>query len=195
MTVQRRGRARGPLADVGQRPARAGRQADRRSRSARTRSRGRARCSTTRRCPTVEPPRRRGAPIGAASSRATNPPRVHRAADDAAPLRRRRRSAAPSTARSAAGSACARSARSTRSAVALLADAWFPAPWPRLRRARPGADDRPHGPLPRAAAAARLAAARPLHQPARARRLLRGGRRALGARTERWSPSRASSGC
>ena len=49
----------------------------------------------------------------------------------------RRCSAAPSTPRSAAGSACGRSAPLDAPAVAVLADAWFPAPWPRLRALAP----------------------------------------------------------
>ena len=48
--------------------------------------------------------------------------------------------------------------------VLVLADAWYPAPWPRLTALRAGTDDRADRPLPRTPAAARLAPARPLHQ-------------------------------
>ena len=67
-------------------------------------------------------------------------------------------------------------------AVAICADAWFPAPWPRLAELAPGADDRADDLLPLPPPARRLAAARALSHPARSRRLLRRGRRALGAR-------------
>ena len=66
--------------------------------------------------------------------------------------------------------------------IAILADAWFPAPWPRLQASSPRPDDRPDDPLPRAAAARRPSAARPLRHEARPRRLLRRGRRAVDAR-------------
>ena len=48
-----------------------------------------------------------------------------------------RRSAARTTARSAAGSGCASERQLDAPAIALLADAWFPAPWPRLAELAP----------------------------------------------------------
>ena len=82
-------------------------------------------------------------------------------------------------------------------AIAVLADAWFPAPWPRLEGARARADDRPHDPLPRPPAPPRHAPARALPEPARPRRLLRRGRRALGSGRDvrrAIAPARAAAG-
>ena len=66
--------------------------------------------------------------------------------------------------------------------VAICADAWFPAPWPRLAELHPAPtiDLTIHfrAPLPQPG----LAPARALSQPARPRRLLRRGRRAVGTR-------------
>ena len=86
--------------------------------------------------PDVDPPQDR------MTERAPRHPRhpaasLRRADGVPAPVRARRCSAARTTERWAAGSACVRSARSTPPAVALLADAWFPAPWPRLRALAP----------------------------------------------------------
>ena len=66
--------------------------------------------------------------------------------------------------------------------VAICADAWFPAPVAAARRAAPGADDRADDPLPCPPSTGGLAPARPISQPARPRRLLRRGRRAVGTR-------------
>ena len=69
-------------------------------------------------------------------------------------------------------------------AVAVLADAWFPAPWPRLTALAPAPTIDLTDPLPLAAArgcAGCCSGASPI---LRARRLLRRGRRALGARRD-----------
>ncbi len=67
-------------------------------------------------------------------------------------------------------------------AIAVLRRRLVPGTVAAARSARAGADDRPLGPLPHRPPAARLAAARPLHQRPGSRRVLRRGRAALDAR-------------
>ena len=103
------------------------------------------------------------------------------------------------TRRSPAAGCASRAAPLDAPALAMFADAWWPTPLAAPRAAGRRADDRPHGPLPRARAAAarraRGAGARDLPLGDRGRRLLRGGRRAVERATACCSPSRASSPC
>ena len=85
--------------------------------------------------PEVDPPDPRRARRRPVSTR--QPTGVHGSALDAAPLRRRPVHRLRSAARRAAGSACSRNAPLDALAVAICADAWFPAPWPRLSRLAP----------------------------------------------------------
>ena len=131
-------------------------------RSAPTRCPGRARCSASEAMPEVEPPEGRE-PV-------------------ARPRARQRRRRSPSGSRCSTGSARSRS----RSAAEGETGGWLglreerpvdalddrragrrlvPGAVAAAEGARAGADDRPHDPLPRAPAAARHAAARPLPEP------------------------------
>ena len=152
-----------------------------------------AEASTRRRCPRSSraeqrAPDRAGVP-------ARQPPAFTEQALDAAPLRRAAVQRRGPAARPAAGSACSSERPIDALAIAVCADAWFPAPWPRLDRARAGADDRPDDPLPhrRCRSPTRCcsgAFATGWSATASSRRTA-----SCGRRTARWSRSRGSSGC
>ena len=86
--------------------------------------------------PEVEPP-----DAARAGRRARVPARepatVHRTALDAAPLRRPAVLGLRAAATSAAGSGCSSERPLDALAIAVCADAWFPAPWPRLDELAP----------------------------------------------------------
>ena len=185
-------RADGTDPDLGQRPHGAGGQADG-PRAGRFLDRhGRARCWPATPMPDVEPPQDRMTSARRGIPDILPPPFVERVVFQhrfGAPMF----SGAAPRERWAAGSACVRNARST-------ARPWCCSPTPvpcalaPAARARPGADHRPHGPLPRATPDCGWSAAGRFRKQPDARRVLRRGRRA-GRPTERWSRSRASWGC
>ncbi len=80
-------------------------------------------------------------------------------------------------------------------AIAVLADAWFPAPWPRLTELAPGAHDRPDHPLP--GAVARRGAVCCSASSSAATCVTGSSRRTAcsGRPTAPWSPSPANSAC
>ena len=176
--VQRRGRARGPLADHGQRPARAGREADRPRARRLLEALGGAALDDESPMPEV-PSRRRARGAEPAPGAAAPPAFLERM------VMQQRFGEKPfsSADRGEVGGWLGlrrgppdRRARDRGPRRRLVPGAVAAA-----GRVRPGADDRPDHPLPLAAAGRGAAAARPLRQPLRPRRLLRRGRRALVA--------------
>ena len=181
VTVQRQGRARRPLAQHGQRPASSRAGSCWAWRWAPTRSRGRARSFDESPMPAVR--RRRGPrePLGTEFPART--PRPSWLASRCSTASARRRSAASASGRGRRLARPARGAPARRARGGGSRGRLVPRTVAAPPRACAGTHDRPDDPFPgaRSPSPIRLLLG-PLPQPPRARRLLRGGRRAVGAR-------------